>query len=141
MPPAWRWSRNFNRLAQADANNALLGYFLADALRRNEKWDAAEALYKKLLQQDPAADGHQGLVDIYRRQKQFAPLLKQLGAVVSETGSLDALDDISDTLAKDALAARTACQPGAGVGCRRRPIASRRCLVCLGTVTRRCGPE
>ncbi len=87
--------------AQPDASNPLLGYYLADALRRAERWDAAEVLYQKLMKQEPAADGHQGLADIYRRQKRLAPLLAQLSAVVAETGSLDALDRIADEIAQD----------------------------------------
>ncbi len=100
------------QLARADANNPLLGYYLADHLRRAEKWDAAEALYKKLLKQEPAADGYQGLVAIYRRQKRTAELLEQLAGVVSEVGSLEPLDDAPEAIAKettllDQLAQRT----------------------------------
>lgn len=88
-------------LAEADPNNALLGYYYADALRRAAKWDQAVALYEKLLKQEPAVDGHQGLVEIYRQRKQILPLLTQLGAAVSEIGSLDALDTLTDEIAGD----------------------------------------
>ncbi len=89
------------QLAQADPNNPLLGYFLADRLRLAGKLDEAESLYRKLLEQEPAADGHQGLIDIYLQQQRYEPLLRQVGEVVWKTGSLDPLDANVDSIAED----------------------------------------
>ena len=92
----------FRQLAEGDPSNPALGYYLADALRRAQKWDEAEALFKTWLKRDPAADGYQGLIDIYRQQQRLAPLLEQLAEIVSKSGSLDPLDDIAGKIVQDA---------------------------------------
>ncbi len=89
------------QLAQADPNNVLLGYYLADALRRTQQWDEAAALYQKLHQQKPAGEGYRGLVEIYHQQKQLKHLLTQLADVAWKTGSLDLLGSVVDTIASD----------------------------------------
>jgi len=93
--------QQLKQLAKADSTNALLGYFLADALRRGGRLDQAESLYRKWLEQKPAADAHQGLADIYRQQRRVAPLLKQLAAVVLKTGSLESLGQLVNQIAED----------------------------------------
>ncbi len=100
-PPSSALVEKLTQLAQADPNNPLLGYFLADALQRTEQWEAAVSLYKKLLEQKPAAEGYRGLVEIYRSQKQLEPLLYQLGEVVWKTGSLDPLDSSVEAILAD----------------------------------------
>jgi tetratricopeptide (TPR) repeat protein len=100
-PPSEALLQQLQTLVQEDPDNALLGYFTADALRRAERWEEATTLYQRLLQQSPAADGHQGLVAIYHRNRQVEPLLKQLSEIVGQTGSLLALDEVADALAED----------------------------------------
>ncbi|MHB8970204.1 MAG: tetratricopeptide repeat protein [Pirellulaceae bacterium] len=88
-------------LAAEDPHNAFLGYFLADRLRAASRWDEAEAQYRKMLELESAADGHQGLVDIFIRRQQLVPLLEQLGQVVGQTGSLSPLEASIEPLLKD----------------------------------------
>ncbi len=100
-PPSEEVLTQLKRLAEHDPHNAFLGYFLADRLRAAMRWEEAIAQYRAMLAVEPAADGHQGLVEIFIRQQQLAPLLDQLGEVVDQTGSLLPLGASIDPLATD----------------------------------------
>ncbi len=99
-PPAGLLDR-LRALAANDPNNVFLGYYLADRLRAAALWEEAEAQYRQMLELESAADGHQGLVEIFLRRQQWAPLLAQLGEVVGQTGSLSPLEASIDPLVKD----------------------------------------
>ncbi len=100
-PPSSTLIDKLKQLAQADPNNPLLGYFLAEALRQSQQWDEAATLYKLLLEQKPAMEGYRGLVEIYLSQQQLEPLLLQLGEVAWKTGSLDPLGSSIATIVAD----------------------------------------
>ncbi|MFW6169876.1 MAG: tetratricopeptide repeat protein [Planctomycetota bacterium] len=111
--PSDRLLDELRELAEADPHNAVLGYYLADALRRAEHWSSAESLYKKWLERKPTLDGYLGLVDIHRRRKEITPLLEQLAAVVSQTGSLTDVaaakeEMVGNSAMLDQMAARAA---------------------------------
>ena len=100
------------QLSKADPDNPMLGYFLAGQLRRAGLWKETVAECQRLLKQSSAADGYQGLIDAYYRQRQIDPLLEQLAVAVSKTGSLAPLGDVVDPIVEngpllDQLADRT----------------------------------
>lgn len=92
-PPSPALLARLQALAAADPNNAFLGYYLADRLRAADRLDEAIAQYQKMLALESAADGHQGLVEIFVKQRALELLLQQLAAVAGETGSLSPLED------------------------------------------------
>ena len=100
--PSPRLLDRLRSLAEADPHNPMLGHFLADQLRRAEAFAEAETWYRKLLAQNPTADAHQGLIEIYRQQRSVEPLLRQLGDVVGQTGSLAPVDGRVEPLIEDA---------------------------------------
>ncbi len=103
-PASPRLLERLQTLADHDPDNPLLGYFLADRLLRAGELQRAETLYKQLLDQGPSADGYRGLVSIYSQQNKINPLLEQLGNLAFQTGSVEALDDVSQKLiANEAL--------------------------------------
>jgi tetratricopeptide (TPR) repeat protein len=91
-PPSPELLARLQQLADADPNNAFLGYFLADRLRAADRLDQAISQYQKMLALESAADGHQGLIEIFAKQRAAEPLLLQLAAVVGETGSLSPIE-------------------------------------------------
>ena len=99
-PPAGLLDR-LRALAANDPNNVFLGYYLADRLRAAGLGEEAEAQYRQMLELESAADGHQGLVEIFLSRQQWVPLLAQLGEVVGQTGSLSALEASIAPLVKD----------------------------------------
>jgi tetratricopeptide (TPR) repeat protein len=101
-PPSPELLERLQKLANADPNNAFLGYFLADRLRAADRLDEAIAQFRKMLALESAADGHQGLVEIFSKQRAVEPLLLQLAAVVGETGSLSPLENRLSLLKTDA---------------------------------------
>lgn len=101
-PPSEPLLDKLLQLAANDPHNLFLGYFLADRLRAASRWDEAIAKYRAMLALETTADGHQGLVEIFIKQKQPVPLLEQLGQIVGETGSLEPLGDSIDPLVQDA---------------------------------------
>ncbi|MHB8954025.1 MAG: tetratricopeptide repeat protein [Pirellulaceae bacterium] len=100
-PPSPALLERLRALAANDPHNLFLGYYLADWLRTAELWEEAESQYRQMLALESAADGHQGLVEIYLHRQQLVPLLNQLGEVVGQTGSLAPLEASTQPLVQD----------------------------------------
>lgn len=90
------------KLYDAQPKNFVLGYALADCLRRNAQHNKAESLYKKLLAAHPSAVGYAGLWEIYRAENRCGDLLDLLGKAVAETESLELVGEVARGTAADA---------------------------------------
>ncbi|MBW3542724.1 MAG: tetratricopeptide repeat protein, partial [Planctomycetes bacterium] len=71
-------------LAEKDAKNATLQYFLAEQYLEADRLDLAEELFKKTLEAGGGTEGHVGLAAVYRRQKRPAELLDTLAAAAGD---------------------------------------------------------
>jgi tetratricopeptide (TPR) repeat protein len=100
-PPSDKLLQRLTELVDKDPDNPLLGYYLCDGLLRSGKLEQAEKQFKRLHEQGPSADGYRGLVSIYVQQQKPAPMLEQLGSLVFQTGSLDALGDVAQDVIGD----------------------------------------
>ncbi len=109
-PPSPALLERLQALAAADPNNAFLGYYLADRLRAADRFDEAIAQFQKMLALESAADGHQGLVEIFAKQRAVEPLLLQLAAVAGETGSLSPLETQLEPFKTDGPLRDALCQ-------------------------------
>ncbi len=89
------------KLRAADADNAWLGYFLAEKYFEAQRLDQAEKLYRDLGVKRPAVIGYRNLVQIYRKGKRYDDLVKVLGEAVGKLGSLDSVAPKGHTLAED----------------------------------------
>lgn len=69
-------------LAEKDARNSTLQYFLAEQYLRAGRLEDSERLYKQTLQANGGIEGHIGLAAVYRRLHRPADLLDQLSASV-----------------------------------------------------------
>ncbi|HEV3138841.1 MAG TPA: tetratricopeptide repeat protein [Pirellulales bacterium] len=100
-----------------DPDNMPLAYFLAQRFRQAEQLDKAQPIYASLLERHngrPPVEAYQGLVDIYRQQKDAARLLSTLSDVVGRTGSLDPLGDSGKALLADAEVAKSVLATAVG---------------------------
>ena len=82
------------KLHAADPENMPLAYFLAQRYRQAGQLDKAEPIYRELIERHkarPPLEAYQGLVDIYRQQKDAGKLLATLGEAVGRAGIAGAL--------------------------------------------------
>jgi tetratricopeptide (TPR) repeat protein len=92
-------------LEQADDQNTVRRYFLADQYRLAGDYEKAEKLYVALLAQDPKPEGYRGLADLYRRTEKYEELLKHLGRTWRENeNDLRVVQEELDAIAEDAEA-------------------------------------
>jgi tetratricopeptide (TPR) repeat protein len=89
----------------ADPDNVPLAYFLAQRYRQAGQLDKAEPIYSGLLEhrkERPPLEAYQGLLEIYRQQKDAAKLLVTMGDAVGRTGTLAPLGDAGKAVVNDA---------------------------------------
>ncbi len=98
-------SERLEKLRAADPDNMPLTYFLAQRYRQDGQFDKAEPIYAALLEKNksrPPLDAYQGLIEIYRQQKNAEKLLSTLGQAVGRVGSLDPLGESGKAVLADA---------------------------------------
>jgi tetratricopeptide (TPR) repeat protein len=92
------------KLHAADPDNVPLAYFLAQQYRQAGQLDKAEPTYRELIERHksrPPLEAYQGLVEIYRQQKDAGKLLATLGEAVSRAASLVPLGEAGKALLAD----------------------------------------
>jgi tetratricopeptide (TPR) repeat protein len=89
------------KIAEEDARNTALQYYLADQYRLAGMLDKAEPLYKKMLASDPDAAGFAGLAAVYRRLAKTDELLDTLAKGFAQEGDIKAIDAEIKFLATD----------------------------------------
>ncbi|MBI3839797.1 MAG: tetratricopeptide repeat protein [Planctomycetia bacterium] len=92
------------KIRSDDPDNMPLGYFLAQRYRQAGQLDKAEPIYAGLLERHktrPPVEAFQGLLEIYRQQKDAAQLLLTLGEAVGRTSNLEPLGDAGKALLAD----------------------------------------
>lgn len=92
------------KIHAADPDNVPLAYFLAQQYRQAGQLDKAEPTYRDLIERHkarPPLEAYQGLVEIYRQQKDADKLLATLGEAVSRAASLVPLGDAGKALLAD----------------------------------------
>ncbi len=89
------------KMAQEDARNTKLQYFLAEQYLENKQLAKAEALYKKALDGNNDPEGHAGLASVYRRQNKPIELLDSLVQALDAGTPIESLDDEIQAIAKD----------------------------------------
>jgi tetratricopeptide (TPR) repeat protein len=93
------------KLHAADPDNVPLAYFLAQQYREAGQFDKAEPTYRSLIERHkkrPPLEAYQGLVDVYRQQKDTAKLLATVGEAAVLTNSLAPLGESGKALVADA---------------------------------------
>jgi tetratricopeptide (TPR) repeat protein len=81
------------KMAQDDARNTTLQYFLAEQYLEGNQLDKAEALYKKTLDGAKDPEGYAGLASVYRRQNKPGELLDALAQAIDAGSPIEALDE------------------------------------------------
>jgi tetratricopeptide (TPR) repeat protein len=76
--------------AEKDSRNSILQFYLAEQYVAAERFDQAEALYKKTLEFAAEAPGYIGLAGVYRRENRPAELLDALAHACDEAGDVKA---------------------------------------------------
>ena len=74
------------KVRATDPDNLPLAYFLAERYRKNGQIDKAEPIYASLVEKHksrPPLEACQGLIEIYRQQRDAAKLLGVLGTALS----------------------------------------------------------
>lgn len=92
------------KLRAGHEENMPLSYFLAQQYREAKKYDQAEPIYKKLIEEHkrrPPVEAYQGLLAVYRETKQPDKVLQTLGEAVSRAGSLSVLGDEGGDITAD----------------------------------------
>jgi tetratricopeptide (TPR) repeat protein len=74
--------------AENDARNSFLQYYLADQYAAANRFDDAEALYKRTLSSAVDVHGYLGLAAVFRKQERAAELLDALAKGYTEAGEL-----------------------------------------------------
>ncbi|HTM52508.1 MAG TPA: tetratricopeptide repeat protein [Pirellulales bacterium] len=109
------------KLHEANPDNMPLAYYLAQQYRAAGDLAKAEPIYRSLLEKHkarPPLEAYQGLVELYREQKQLPKLLAIVGDAVARGNSLTPLGDagkaiVEDTaLSKDLIALAQNPAPG-----------------------------
>ncbi len=77
---------------------APLAYFLAEHYFIAQRYDKAETLYRKLLEEVPALPAYRNLAEIYRKSGRHVQLLEVLGEAVAKTGGLDVLGEAGEAI-------------------------------------------
>ena len=93
------------KIHAADPDNIPLAYFLAQQYGKAGQFDRAEPTYRDLIERHkerPPLEAYQGLVDIYRQQKDTAKLLSTLGDAVGRAVLPVPLGDAGKALLADA---------------------------------------
>jgi len=90
------------KLHNDDPDNAPLGYFLAEQYLAAGKFQAAETLYRKLLEKRPTAEGYRGLAQLFQKQGRVADMLALAGRMMHEGGSPELLDEEDQSPLDDA---------------------------------------
>jgi len=101
IQPGEKLVKRLTQLYRADEDNALLGYYLADQLRRTGQLKEAERIYRELLQREPAAEGYEGLIRIYFKRHQYDRLLAEVAAAVTKTNGLEPFDEVLQPVWED----------------------------------------
>ena len=93
------------KVRAVDLDNVPLAYFVAQRYQKAGQLDKAEPIYLSLIERHkarPPLEAYQGLVDIYRRQKNAEKLLAKLGETVGRANSLSPLGESGKALLADA---------------------------------------
>jgi tetratricopeptide (TPR) repeat protein len=92
------------KIQAADPDNVPLAFFLAQRYRQAGQLDKAEPTFIALIERHkarPPLEAYQGLVDIYRQQKEPTKLLATLGEAVGRANSLSPLGEAGKALLAD----------------------------------------
>jgi tetratricopeptide (TPR) repeat protein len=107
---------------KAYPKQAEVGYALADAYRKAEQWDKAEAIYKPLLEIKPTAEGFAGLTAVYKARGNLEQLIRTLAlsfespdARNRNRGLLGTLGAEGAAIAEDPELARKLLETGEGL--------------------------
>jgi tetratricopeptide (TPR) repeat protein len=101
-----QWTPRLEKLHAADPPNLPLAYFLAARYSQAGQPDKAESLYQMLLKKAPRVAAYQGLMEIYRKRKDAASLLRVLGEAAADKGVSESLGAEGKTIAGDAALVR-----------------------------------
>lgn len=88
-------------MAQQDARNSTLQYFLAEQYVAANRLDEAEKLYTRVLADSGDADGYAGLAAVYRRQGRADELLTALAKAAAAGRSIEQLTAELEAVAQD----------------------------------------
>ncbi len=87
------------QLAEKDQHNQTLQFFLARQYVEVNRFDDAEARFKKTLEREKGIEGYIGLASLYRRQNKPAELLQALSLAFSRESELaNAAEDLEREL-------------------------------------------
>ncbi|HUG91342.1 MAG TPA: tetratricopeptide repeat protein [Planctomycetaceae bacterium] len=87
------------KLAEKDARNGTLQYFLAEQYLKAGRLEDSERLYKKTLESVGGPEGHIGLAAVYRRMRRPAELLNELSdSIDPQSGRRMRASDPRETL-------------------------------------------
>lgn len=89
------------KLAERDARNSTLQYYLASRYMEAGRLDDAEALYKKTLEGSGDAQGYAGLAAVYRRQHRPSELLAALSKAIVRGENLELLETELKAISED----------------------------------------
>jgi tetratricopeptide (TPR) repeat protein len=89
------------KLLEEDPANAPLRYYLVERYRENGQLEKAATLARALLEDAPTIAAYRHLVDVYRRQEDFAAVLDVLGKLVDRLGAVEPLREEGERLARD----------------------------------------
>lgn len=89
------------KMAQDDARNTTLQYFLAEQYMENNQLEKAETLYKKTLEGNKDPEGFAGLASVYRRQNKPDELFDSLTQAVESGSPIEALEEELQVIGTD----------------------------------------
>ncbi len=78
-------------LAAADARNKDLQFFLAETYVSKMKYDEAEKIYKKSLEDSVSSEAYMGLAGVYRKQSKAKELLENLSRALERAGDAEGI--------------------------------------------------
>ena len=89
------------KMAEEDARNTKLQYFLAEQYLEDDQLDKAEALYKKTLDGGKDPEGFAGLASVYRRQNKPVELFEALAEAVEAGSPIEELSGEIEAIGSD----------------------------------------
>lgn len=88
-------------LAEKDARNSALQYFLAEQYFAAGRLEDAEGLYKKTVERNKDAEGYLGLASIYRKTNKPDELILALGRALGNGRNADELEQTLEALSTE----------------------------------------